>query len=234
MDVLAIEVPTWVDVAAVGIGSLQGAMYAAQFRDRQLDLLGVAMIGTATGLGGGFLRDILLQRPLVALSADWYLGVAVVFALLGMLVARLVRKLDWVITVADALTIGLFGAIGVAAALAQGLPTVPAIFVGTISAVGGGVIRDILLNTSVTVMHVGSLYAVAAAAGTISFVVLRAFAISVDWSAVVCVVVTAAIRILAVRFAWSLPEQRVLRGIRQPRLVRPADLTGPIEKIRDL
>jgi uncharacterized membrane protein YeiH len=83
-------------------------------------------------------------------------------------------------------------------------------------------------------MHVGSLYAVAAAAGTVSFVILRAFSVSVDWSAVVCVVVTAAIRSLAVRFNWSLPEQRVLRGIRQPKLVRPADLTGPIEKPRDL
>ena len=234
MDPFAIEVPSWVDVAAIGIGSLQGAMYAATFRDRQLDLLGVAMIGTATGLGGGFLRDLLLQRPLVALSEDWYLGTAVLFALLGMLLARLITKIDWVITVADALTIGLFGAIGVAAALAQALPPVPAIFVGTVSAVGGGVIRDILLNTPIAVMHVGSLYAVAAASGTLIFVVLRALGWSVDLSAVACVVVTAAIRILAVRFQWSLPEQRVLRGIRQPKLVRPADLTGPIDTQRDL
>lgn len=234
MDALAIEVPAWVDVAAVGVGSLQGAMYAAQFRDRQLDLLGVAMIGTATGLGGGFLRDLLLQRPLVAFSADWYLGVAVGFALLGMLLARLIRKIDWVITVADALTIGLFGAIGVAAALAQGLPTLPAIFVGTVSAVGGGVIRDIFLNTPITVMHVGSLYAAAATGGTVIFIALRAFSVSVDMSAIACVIVTALIRIFSVRFNWSLPEQRVLRGIRQPQLVRPADLTGPIEKPRDL
>ena len=192
------------------------------------------MIGTATGLGGGFLRDILLQRPLVALSEDWYLGTAVLFALIGMLLARLVHKIDWVITIADALTIGLFGAIGVAAALAQGLPPVPAIFVGTVSAVGGGVIRDILLNTPIAVMHVGSLYAVAAASGTLIFVILRALGNSVDVSAVACVAVTAAIRILAVRFHWSLPEQRVIRGIRQPKLVRPADLTGPIDTPRDL
>lgn len=234
MDPLAIEVPSWVDVAAIGVGSLQGAMYAAQFRDRQLDLLGVAMIGTATGLGGGFLRDILLQRPLIALSEDWYLGTAVLFALIGMLLARLINKLDWVITVADALTIGLFGAIGVAAALAQGLPPVPAIFVGTVSAVGGGVIRDILLNAPIAVMHVGSLYAVAALTGTLMFVILRTLGSSVDVSAVACVAVTAAIRILAVRFHWSLPEQRVIRGIRQPKLVRPADLTGPIDTPRNL
>lgn len=170
----------------------------------------------------------------MALSEDWYLGTAVLFALLGMLLARLVTKIDWVITVADALTIGLFGAIGVAAALAQALPPVPAIFVGTVSAVGGGVIRDILLNTPIAVMHVGSLYAVAAASGTLIFVVLRALGWSVDVSAMACVVVTAAIRILAVRFRWSLPEQRVLRGIRQPKLVRPADLTGPIDTQRDL
>ena len=234
MDPLGVEVPGWVDATAIGIGSLQGAMYAAQFRDRALDLLGVAMIGTATGLGGGFLRDLLLERPLVALGENWYLLTAVIASLLGMLLARLIRKIDWVITVADALTIGLFGAIGVAAALAQGLPAVPAIFVGTISAVGGGVIRDILLNTPITVMHVGSLYAVAAAAGTVVFIVGRASGLSVDVSAIVCVVVTATIRILAVRFNWSLPEQRVIRGLREPKLVRPADLTGPIDTPRDL
>jgi hypothetical protein len=48
------------------------------------------------------------------------------------------------------------------------------------------------------------------------------------------VVVTAAIRILAVRFQWSLPEQRVIRGIRQPKLVRATDLTGPVDTQRDL
>ena len=82
------------------------------------------------------------------------------------------RRLDPIITVLDALTIGLFGAIGTTKALALGLPEVPAVFVGVVSAVGGSILRDVLLNLPIALMHVGSLYAVAAGAGTVVLVVL--------------------------------------------------------------
>ena len=154
--------PGWVNALAIGVGSLQGAIYASGFRDRRLDLFGIAVIGIATGLGGGFLRDILLNRLPIALTENWYIIVAVGAALLGMLLARLIRRVDWLITALDALALGLFGALGTTAALVSGLPFVPALFVGVITAVGGGFIRDLLLNMPISVMHVGSLYAIAA------------------------------------------------------------------------
>jgi uncharacterized membrane protein YeiH len=234
MDAGVIDVPVWTNAVAIGVGSLQGAMYASGFRDRKLDLLGVAIIGVATGLGGGFLRDILLARLPVALTEDWYIGVAVLAALVGMLFGRIMSHIDWLITTLDALTIGLFGAIGVTTALNVGLPDVPAIFVGIISAVGGGVLRDLLLNMPISVMHVGSLYAVAAGAGTFVLVTMNTFGSGLVSASIACVAVTTAIRLLAVRFGWSLPEQRILKGLKNPRLVRPADLTGPIETQRDL
>jgi len=209
-------------------------MYASGFRDRKLDLLGISIIGVATGLGGGFLRDILLNRPPLALTENWYIGVAVLAALVGMLFGRVMRHIDWLITTLDALTIGLFGAIGVTTALTLGLPIVPAIFVGVISAVGGGVLRDMLLNMPISVMLVGSLYAVAAGAGTIVLITMDALGSGLIAASIACVAVTTAIRLLAVRFGWSLPEQRVLRGLRNPRLMRPTDLTGPIETQREL
>jgi uncharacterized membrane protein YeiH len=144
------------------------------------------------------------------------------------------QRVDWLITTLDALTIGLFGAIGVTTALNAGLPDVPAIFVGVISAVGGGVLRDLLLNMPISVMHVGSLYAVAAGVGTLVLVTLNMIGTGLIVASIACVAITTTIRLLAVRFGWSLPEQRVLKGLRNPRLVRPADLTGPIETQRDL
>jgi uncharacterized membrane protein YeiH len=78
-------IPAWADLLAVGIGALQGALFAAQFRDRRLDLLGVAIIGIATGFGGGLLRDILLGELPAALQSNWYFPVATGAALLGML-----------------------------------------------------------------------------------------------------------------------------------------------------
>ena len=234
MDAGVIDVPLWTNALAIGVGSLQGAMYASGFRDRKLDLLGIAIIGVATGLGGGFLRDILLARLPLALTENWYIGVAVGAALVGMLFGRIMSRVDWLITTLDALTIGLFGAIGVTTALTLGLPDVPAIFVGVISAVGGGVLRDMLLSMPISVMHVGSLYAVAAGAGTLVLITMNAFGSGLIAASITCVAVTTTIRLLAVRFGWSLPEQRVLKGLRNPRLMRPTDVTGPIDTQRDL
>jgi len=211
-------IPFWADLLAVGIGALQGALFAAQFRDRRLDLLGVAIIGIATGFGGGLLRDILLSELPAALQSNWYLPVATVAALLGMLLERVFTRLSGLITALDALTIGLFGAIGTTKALSLGVPPVPAVFVGALSAVGGSILRDLLLTLPIAIMQVGSLYAIAALAGATSLVVLVALGANVLIAAIVCVGVTFGVRVLAVLFAWSLPEQRPLNRI--PR-IRP-------------
>lgn len=214
-------IPLWADLLAVAIGSLQGALFAAQFRDRRLDLLGVAIIGTATGLGGGLLRDLFLDVSPVAFHTDWYLIVTVLSALIGMLLNQVFSRVDVAITVLDALTVGLFGAIGASKALALGFPVVPAIFIGTVSAVGGSVVRDVLLTLPIALMHVGSLYAVAAASGTTVLVVAVTAGMRIEFAAPIAVAVTTIIRLLAVRYGWSLPEQRSLRAIPRPRLRRP-------------
>lgn len=222
MTAAIFTIPLWAEFLAVAIGSVQGAMYAAGFRDRRLDLLGIAIIGVATGLGGGLLRDVLLVVPPVALRTNWYLPVAVLAALVGMLLARYFRHLDAVITLLDALTIGLFGAIGTTKALALGLPAVPAVFVGILSAVGGSLLRDMLLTLPIAMMHVGSLYAVAAAIGAATLAILVGSGVQITVAATVGVIVTTVIRLLAVRFGWSLPEQRSLNRLPRPRWPRPA------------
>jgi len=215
----AFAVPLWVDLLAVGIGSLQGAMFASEYKDRRLDLLGIAIIGIATGLGGGVLRDVLLGEVPRAMSSNWYLLVAVAAAIVGMALQRVFTRLAGVITVLDALTIGLLGAIGSTKALSLGLPEIPAVFVGVIAAVGGSVLRDLLMNLTIAMMHVGSLYAVAAAGGTVVLVVAVTLGAPVAVSAIAGTSITLVIRMLAVRFGWTLPEQRALS--RLPRWRRP-------------
>lgn len=218
----AFVIPLWMDLVAVAIGSLQGAAFAAQFRDRRLDLLGVAVVGIATGFGGGILRDLLLNQVPLALQSNWYLPVATVSALLGMLLQRLVHRLSVTINVLDAVMLGLFGALGTTKALAFGLPVVPAIFVGAVAAVGGGILRDLLLNLPIAIMQVGSLYAVAAIVGATTLAVLDALGAGALLSGIVCVAVTFGLRVLAVVFHWTLPEQRhlptgAIRIVRRPR-----------------
>ena len=211
-------IPLWADLLAIGIGAAQGALFAAQFRDRRLDLLGVAIIGVATGFGGGILRDVLLSQVPAALSSNWYLIVATVAALTGMLLERLISRLGPLVTVLDALTIGLFGAIGTTKALSAGLPEVPAIFVGVLSAVGGSILRDLLLNRPIALMHVGSLYALAAVVGTTTLAMLLRLDVDVFLAASSCVALTFGVRILAVLFNWTLPEQRAIE--KMPRIRR--------------
>lgn len=208
-------VPLWVDLVAVGVGSLGGALFAGQFRDRRLDLLGVAIIGIATGFGGGLLRDLFLDRVPRALESNLYLPIATAAALLGMLLSHLFARISRLLTVLDALTLGVFAAIGTTAALAAGLPEVPAVFLGALTAVGGSILRDLLLVVPIALMHVGSLYAVAAIAGSALIVTLTRVGVDTTVAALVGAAVAVVIRILALVFGWSLPEQRTWTGWRR-------------------
>jgi uncharacterized membrane protein YeiH len=203
-------IPLALDLTAVAIGAIQGAMFAARLTERRIDLLGVALIGVIVGLGGGILRDLLLNQRPAAISDNWYLPVATAAALLGMLLLRVFTRLNGLIIALDAVTIGLFGAIGTSKALAYGVPVVPAVFVGVISAVGGSILRDVALNLPIALMHVGSLYAIAATAGAVLLVVLAAAGVNVLVAGSACVVVTTLTRLGSVRYGWSLPEQRAL------------------------
>ncbi|QIG40607.1 hypothetical protein G5T42_14900 [Microbacterium sp. 4R-513] len=204
-------IPLWADLTAVGLGGVQGALFASGFRgQRRLDLLGVAIIGVVMGMGGGLIRDLLLNVPPATLQSNWYLITATLAALVGMLLANLFQRLNGVIVALDAVVIGLFGAFGTSKALTLGFPFVPAVFVGVCAAVGGGILRDMLMGLPTAIMHVGSLYAVAAGAGCLVLATLQAFGLDIVIAAVVGIVVTTVIRLLAVMFDISLPEQRAL------------------------
>lgn len=204
-------IPLWADLLAVGLGGIQGALFASGFRgDRRLDLLGVAIIGVVMGMGGGLIRDLLLNVLPVTLQSNWYLLTATGAALLGMLLAGVFQRLNGVIVGLDAIVIGLFGAFGTGKALTLGLPVAPAIFVGVCSAVGGGILRDMMMGIPVSIMHVGSLYAVAAGAGCLVLAGAHALGAPLLAASIAGIVVTAVIRLLAVIFDISLPEQRAL------------------------
>ncbi len=204
-------IPLWADLLAVGLGGIQGALFASGFKgDRRLDLLGVAIIGILVGMGGGIIRDTLLGVPPVTLLSNWYLVTAVAAALAGMLLAGALTRVNGLIIGLDAVVIGLFGAFGTSKALSLGVPIVPAVFIGVCAAVGGSVLRDVIMGLPVSIMHVGSLYAVAAGVGCMVLAVADRLGAPIVPAAVAGIVVTAVIRVLAVVFDVSLPEQRLL------------------------
>lgn len=204
-------IPLWADLIAVGLGGVQGALFASGFvGQRRLDMLGVVIIGIVMGMGGGLIRDLLLNLTPVFLQSNWYLITATAAALVGMFLSNVFQRLNAAIVGLDAIVIGLFGAFGTSKAIAVGLPVVPAIFVGACAAVGGGILRDVFMGLPVAIMHVGSLYAVAAAAGCAVVAGTAAAGVPVVGAAIAGISVTAVIRLLAVIFDISLPEQRAL------------------------
>lgn len=204
-------IPLWADLTAVGLGGVQGALFASGFvGKRRLDFLGVAIIGIVVGMGGGITRDLLLDTELATLQSNWYLLTALGASLVGMFLAGLFQRMYTVIVALDALVIGLFAAFGTAKALALGMPAVPAVFVGVCAAVGGSILRDIIMGLPAAILHVGSLYAVAAGAGCTVLACLHALGVPLVTAAVACVAVTTLIRLLSVIFDISLPEQHAL------------------------
>jgi uncharacterized membrane protein YeiH len=212
MSIIPFQVTLWIELLAAGLGGLQGALFAAGARPRRIDVLGVIVIGLAVSLGGSLLRDIVLNQPPVVVWKNWYLIVAGASAILGMVLQPVLMRADWLITVLlDAVVMGLFGAIAASKALSLGTGEAGALVVGIIGAIGGGMLRDVILSLPFSFLHVGTLYAVAAGAGTGVLILLAELGTPIPIAGVVCVVVTTLMRLAAVRFDWTFPEQFTLR-----------------------
>jgi uncharacterized membrane protein YeiH len=216
MTITPFQVSLWIELLAAGLGGLQGALFAAQERHRRIDVLGVIVIGLVVALGGSLLRDIVLDQPPVVIRMNWYLIVAGAAAIAGMALQPIFTRAGWLITALDAVVMGLFGAIGASKALALGAGEVGALVVGVIGAIGGGMLRDVILGLPISILQVGTLYAVAAGAGTGTLILLVEFGTPISIAGLVGVVVTTLVRLAAVLFGWTFPEQRAARP-RRPR-----------------
>ena len=128
-----------------------------------------------------------------------------------MLLRPVLARAGWLITALDAVVMGLFGAIAASKALSLGVGEAGALVVGIIGAIGGGMLRDLILSLPISFLQVGTLYAVAAGTGAGAFVLLAEFGAPTPIAGLVCVVVTTSVRLTAVRFGWTFPEQRAVR-----------------------
>ncbi|WP_287879667.1 MULTISPECIES: trimeric intracellular cation channel family protein [Acidovorax] len=196
------EILVLMDLCGTFAFAVSGAVAAGQ---RRLDLFGVLVISHLTACGGGFIRDLSLgSLPPVAIS-DWrYLAASALAAALAIWARPLIDRLQRPIVFFDSLGLGFFAVTGAQKALAMDHNPEVAIVLGVVTAVGGGVARDVLLNR-VPVILGKEIYAVAALVGA-SIQVLGQlmdwkFAITPWFGALICL----AIRLLALRYSWSLP-----------------------------
>jgi uncharacterized membrane protein YeiH len=153
--------------------SVSGALTAARYR---MDVLGYVLIGTITGIGGGTTRDLLLGRTVWWTQDPTELIVCVAASLVTFffITSDVTRRkgMIW----ADALGLSVFGVVGCHIALQFGTPFVIAVFMGMVTATGGGLIRDVLTNSQPMILC-GQPYATAALLGSLSYAVLRYLAV---------------------------------------------------------
>jgi uncharacterized membrane protein YeiH len=190
-DFLA-DVP--LDVLAAGFGSVMGAVIGVHHRFALMGVIGLAII---SGVGGGLVRDTLLQQGTPLALQDWNYGAAVLAGgLVGAFFAQAAQRVWQVLLLADSIALGLFAAIGAEASLIVGLPAGSAIAVGTTAAVGGWVIRDVVTGViPPDLFKPGDLHGAAALVGCSLYVLLVAAAgVPSLGAAAACVLVTFVLR----------------------------------------
>jgi uncharacterized membrane protein YeiH len=202
-DTGLIEIPLYVDLAAVVVGALSGAVFAAR---KHFDVAGVLLIAAATGLGGGVIRDVLLNVRPVALVDEAYLLTIVVAAVVGFFFAGLIRRFKAPLLWLDAAALGLFVVVGVEKSLVGSVPVIPAVAVGVIAATGGGILRDMLSGDQPEIVRSGPWNAVAALIGGIVYVAIaRGFDLDRVIAEVTTISVVILARLLSVYRGWETP-----------------------------
>ncbi|VAW91166.1 Predicted membrane protein [hydrothermal vent metagenome] len=194
----------WITLLAVMVSSASGILKAGF---KQFDLFGVIIIAVATGLGGGSLRDVLLDRDVFWISDQIFFIVSMVSAVIVFVAARFIKVSPKYFLVADAAGLATFGVAGTLVALMAGAPALIASFMGVMTGTMGGIFRDVLCNET-PVVFLSPLYATVSWIGSLLFIVLLHFEQDITVAAIICGVSIFITRLLAIYYNISLPRFR--------------------------
>lgn len=203
---VVLTIPFWLELAAVLTGGLSGAMSAVRAR---YDIFGVVCIAIITGLAGGIMRDVLLQNyGIYAFQRPTLIVAAAAAGVLVFFFGKLATYLDPVVDLLDNLSVALWAVISVGKALSAGLDIVPAVILGTITAVGGGILRDICMNREPEAFQAGALYGSAALIGSIAYALMAQNHILDQYAALTCAVLVLGLRYASLFFGWRTSPPR--------------------------
>jgi len=199
------------DLGGTFVFALSGAALGIK---RKLDLFGVLVLSVVAATAGGMMRDVLIGATPPAAILDYrYLVVCIIAGLALFFLypfrgqAQIRDRLRTPVLVLDAAGLALFAVAGALKALAFQLGPLQAVLIGGLTAVGGGVVRDVLVSEVPTVLY-SELYAIAALAGATVVVVGRSLNFPSDTTAVAGAALCFVLRLIAIRRGWRLPTAR--------------------------
>ena len=196
-----LAIPFWFEFAGALTGGLAGGIIAVRAR---YDIFGTVVIAIVAGLGGGIMRDILLQDfGIYAFQHPVLLVACATAGVFAFYFHKIATMFDWVIDFLDNLSVGLWAVVSVGKGLSAGLGIVPSIILGTIVAVGGGVMRDILMAQRPTAFQSGPLYGTASLVGSTTFALMKQNDFLGGYAAITCVAVVVVLRYASDIFGWQ-------------------------------
>ncbi len=198
----AFELPLSFSLLAYFTFGMTGALAALR---RGYDVIGVVFLALITAGGGGLIRDslILSSGPTSLLTDPRYLGIVVLSALMTYMFHRHVDRLGRAIALIDAVGLGAFAVVGTQRTLDAGLNVPAAILGGTLTAVGGGLLRDVLVREEPLFFKPGQFYALVAIGGACLYLGLVRFStLTPHQSALVTILTVFVVRMLAIQFNW--------------------------------
>jgi len=201
------ELLFYLDIFGIIVFALSGALMAGRY---QLDPFGVVVLASVTAVGGGTIRDVILQTSVFWVEKPYYLYVILATALLTIVLIRQPKRIPKrFLLIADALGLALFAVLGTQKALYLGAPVPVAIVLGTITGVAGGMIRDVLCNVIPMILR-QEIYALAAMLGGSLFIFLHWLGWSDRQAIVASMSAALLLRLAAIYWHVSLPAFHII------------------------
>ncbi len=190
------------DLVGVAVFAVSGALAAGR---AGMDWLGVVVLATLTAIGGGTMRDLLLNRhPIFWIADAIYPTLIFIVALATVFYVKFLPVPDHTLLIADALGLALFAITGAQLAEKANHAPVIVVLMGTMTGVGGGVVRDVLSGAVPLILR-KDIYASAAIAGILVYLLAQKCGITRSWAMGVGIVTVATLRLLSVLYGWQLP-----------------------------
>lgn len=184
--------------------AVSGALVAVK---KDMDLFGVTVLALVTAVGGGTTRDLLLgSTPVFALANPAYFYASLAGALVAFLLCTTLLKVNSVVLIADAFGLGTFVCIGASRALAAGVPFTGALALGVITAVAGGIFRDLLAGEIPAVLN-RDFYAMACVTGGILYIILYKSGVAEGNTMLLSAAAVIFLRILAIKYKWNFVKR---------------------------
>ncbi|MGI6754469.1 MAG: trimeric intracellular cation channel family protein [Atopobiaceae bacterium] len=195
---MSLSIPLWLELAAVVVGSISGILAAQR---RELDLMGTLSLSIIGGLGGGLIRDIIMQQGVYMLDSVYAIPTTVIAGFVGFYFPGILQRHPHILEWVDMISVALFVAVGTNKAVLYDVNFAGSVLMGVITGVGGGILRDISLGEVPRVFRQGNFYAWCAVAGAlVYYICIKPADMTQVLAVVLCTLATVGLRRISLHY----------------------------------